>query len=196
MMHRINREARIHRDNRSRPPAGLAVGQHGWSDLDVLVSAETENLIALRDALADLRKEMGGVKLGVTLVSASECVSGRSVRAYCTSSPSSAMVTSAGSGAARPAGSARSTTGSWPSWRPTRTAMAGDSINRAKQEVRESVWALLEREHVTEPGVRGLSFAPWSMATRADTALNWENDLPQPQLSAFVPHGAGCAHLW
>jgi predicted nucleotidyltransferase len=50
--------------------------QHGWSDLDVLVIAETENLTALRDALADLRKEMGGVKLGVTLVSAGECVSG------------------------------------------------------------------------------------------------------------------------
>lgn len=50
--------------------------QHGWSDLDVLVVAETENLTALRDALADLRKEMGGVKLGVTLVSAGECVSG------------------------------------------------------------------------------------------------------------------------
>jgi 5-formyltetrahydrofolate cyclo-ligase len=33
--------------------------------------------------------------------------------------------------------------------------MAGDSINRAKQEIRERVWALLEREHVTEPGVRG-----------------------------------------
>jgi 5-formyltetrahydrofolate cyclo-ligase len=33
--------------------------------------------------------------------------------------------------------------------------MAGDSINQAKQEIRERVWALLEREHVTEPGVRG-----------------------------------------
>jgi 5-formyltetrahydrofolate cyclo-ligase len=33
--------------------------------------------------------------------------------------------------------------------------MAGGSINRAKQEIRERVWALLEREHVTEPGVRG-----------------------------------------
>ncbi len=32
---------------------------------------------------------------------------------------------------------------------------AGDSISRAKQEIRERVWALLEREHVTEPGVRG-----------------------------------------
>jgi 5-formyltetrahydrofolate cyclo-ligase len=30
-----------------------------------------------------------------------------------------------------------------------------DSINRAKQEIREHVWELLEREHVTEPGVRG-----------------------------------------
>ena len=33
--------------------------------------------------------------------------------------------------------------------------MAGDSINHAKQRIRERVWDLLEREHVTEPGVRG-----------------------------------------
>jgi cytidylate kinase/predicted nucleotidyltransferase len=50
--------------------------QHGWSDLDVLVVAETDNLTALRGALADLRKEMGDVKLGVTLVSVGECASG------------------------------------------------------------------------------------------------------------------------
>jgi hypothetical protein len=50
--------------------------QHGWSDLDVLVIADTENLAALRHALAYLRKEMRGVKLGVTLVSIGECVSG------------------------------------------------------------------------------------------------------------------------
>jgi hypothetical protein len=50
--------------------------QHGWSDLDILVVAETDNLTALRDALEDLRKEMRGVKLGVTVVSAGECASG------------------------------------------------------------------------------------------------------------------------
>lgn len=33
--------------------------------------------------------------------------------------------------------------------------MTEDSINRTKQEIREHVWELLEREHVTEPGVRG-----------------------------------------
>ena len=33
--------------------------------------------------------------------------------------------------------------------------MAGDSVNHAKQGIRERVWNLLEREHVTEPGVRG-----------------------------------------
>lgn len=33
--------------------------------------------------------------------------------------------------------------------------MAGDSINHAKQRIRERVWDLLEREHATEPGVRG-----------------------------------------
>lgn len=33
--------------------------------------------------------------------------------------------------------------------------MTEDSINRAKQEIREHVWEVLEREHVTEPGVRG-----------------------------------------
>jgi 5-formyltetrahydrofolate cyclo-ligase len=30
-----------------------------------------------------------------------------------------------------------------------------DSISRAKQGIREHMWELLEREHVTEPGVRG-----------------------------------------
>ena len=33
--------------------------------------------------------------------------------------------------------------------------MTGDSITRAKQVIRERVWDLLEREHVTQPGVRG-----------------------------------------
>ena len=33
--------------------------------------------------------------------------------------------------------------------------MTDDGISRAKQEIREHMWELLEREHVTEPGVRG-----------------------------------------
>src|ERR1035437_5105876 len=33
--------------------------------------------------------------------------------------------------------------------------VTGDSIGEAKQAIRERVWELLEREHVTEPGVRG-----------------------------------------
>ena len=33
--------------------------------------------------------------------------------------------------------------------------MAGDSINHAKQRIRERVWDLLEREQVTDPGVSG-----------------------------------------
>src|ERR1039458_6637510 len=35
------------------------------------------------------------------------------------------------------------------------TVVTGDSISRVKQAIRERVWELLEREHVTEPGVRG-----------------------------------------
>lgn len=33
--------------------------------------------------------------------------------------------------------------------------MTGTSISQAKQAIRERVWDLLEREHVTEPGARG-----------------------------------------
>src|ERR1039457_3967864 len=33
--------------------------------------------------------------------------------------------------------------------------VTGDSIGEAKQAIRERVWELLERVHVTEPGVRG-----------------------------------------
>jgi len=33
--------------------------------------------------------------------------------------------------------------------------VTGDSISQVKQAIRERVWELLEREHVTEPGVRG-----------------------------------------
>jgi 5-formyltetrahydrofolate cyclo-ligase len=33
--------------------------------------------------------------------------------------------------------------------------VADDSMARAKQAIRERIWDLLEREHVTEPGVRG-----------------------------------------
>ena len=46
--------------------------------------------------------------------------------------------------------------------------MAGDSINHAKQAIRERVWELLEREHVTEPGVCGYipAFAGAGIAAR------------------------------
>ena len=33
--------------------------------------------------------------------------------------------------------------------------MTGDSISQVKQAIRERVWELPKREHVTEPGVRG-----------------------------------------
>jgi 5-formyltetrahydrofolate cyclo-ligase len=43
-----------------------------------------------------------------------------------------------------------------------------DSINHAKQRIRERVWDLLEREQVTEPGVRGYipAFAGAEIAAR------------------------------
>ncbi|MXQ68354.1 nucleotidyltransferase domain-containing protein [Actinomadura rayongensis] len=45
----------------------------GWSDLDVFVVAEPAGLPRLRQALDDLRDGLGGVKLGVTAVTAAEC---------------------------------------------------------------------------------------------------------------------------
>jgi cytidylate kinase len=50
--------------------------QHGWSDLDVLVLAETGSLPALRATLTRLADELEGVKLGFTIVSHAECAAG------------------------------------------------------------------------------------------------------------------------
>lgn len=50
--------------------------QQGWSDLDVLAVAEQDNLDRLRAVLAELAGQLGGVKLGFTIVSAAECVAG------------------------------------------------------------------------------------------------------------------------
>ncbi|MFF5473162.1 nucleotidyltransferase domain-containing protein [Streptomyces achromogenes] len=50
--------------------------QHGWSDLDVLVVADTSSLDELRQILADLEAELGGVKLGMTVLTRAECRAG------------------------------------------------------------------------------------------------------------------------
>ena len=50
--------------------------QHGWSDLDVLAVAEQDMLSSLRAALAELAEQLGGVKLGFTILSAAECAAG------------------------------------------------------------------------------------------------------------------------
>ncbi|MER8000846.1 nucleotidyltransferase domain-containing protein [Streptomyces sp. NPDC095613] len=50
--------------------------QHGWSDLDVLVVADTSSLVELRQILADLEAELGGVKLGMTVLTRAECRAG------------------------------------------------------------------------------------------------------------------------
>ena len=50
--------------------------QHGWSDLDVLAIAEQHNLDRLRTALGQLARQLGGVKLGFTVVSAAEIAAG------------------------------------------------------------------------------------------------------------------------
>jgi cytidylate kinase len=50
--------------------------QEGWSDLDVLAVAEPARLPGIRAALGDLSGHLGGVKLGFTVVSASECAAG------------------------------------------------------------------------------------------------------------------------
>ena len=55
--------------------------------------------------------------------------------------------------------------------------MAGDSINHAKQRIRERVWDLLEREHVTDPGVSGYipAFAgTWTAAGLLAGTPEWE----------------------
>ncbi|MFF3606867.1 nucleotidyltransferase domain-containing protein [Streptomyces sp. NPDC002463] len=50
--------------------------QHGWSDLDVFVVAEHRNLPAFRKILAGLEEDLGGVKLGLTVLSQDECRTG------------------------------------------------------------------------------------------------------------------------
>ncbi|MFS0695963.1 nucleotidyltransferase domain-containing protein [Streptomyces nitrosporeus] len=50
--------------------------QHGWSDLDVLVVADTTSLDEMRQILADLEAELGGVKLGMTVLTRAECRTG------------------------------------------------------------------------------------------------------------------------
>ncbi|MDH6131226.1 putative nucleotidyltransferase/cytidylate kinase [Kitasatospora sp. MAA4] len=50
--------------------------QHGWSDLDVFVVAEQAGLPRLRRELAELEAELGGVKLGITVLTQNECRTG------------------------------------------------------------------------------------------------------------------------
>ncbi|MGC0316180.1 nucleotidyltransferase domain-containing protein [Kitasatospora acidiphila] len=50
--------------------------QHGWSDLDVFVVGGQENIPSLRQALIELEAELGGVKLGLTVLTQDECRTG------------------------------------------------------------------------------------------------------------------------
>ncbi|MGW1276118.1 nucleotidyltransferase domain-containing protein [Streptomyces tsukubensis] len=50
--------------------------QHGWSDLDVFIVAGQDSVPALRRALAELEAELGGVKLGLTVLTEDECRTG------------------------------------------------------------------------------------------------------------------------
>lgn len=50
--------------------------QHGWSDLDVFVVASVDALEGMRRVLAELEAELGGVKLGLTVLTRAECQSG------------------------------------------------------------------------------------------------------------------------
>jgi dephospho-CoA kinase len=50
--------------------------EHGWSDLDVLILAETDQLSTLRDTLSLVGSGLRGVKLGCTIVSQAECAAG------------------------------------------------------------------------------------------------------------------------
>jgi hypothetical protein len=50
--------------------------QQGWSDLDVLAVAESASLVQLGAVLGELAGQLGGVKLGFTIVSAAECAAG------------------------------------------------------------------------------------------------------------------------
>ncbi|WP_406476340.1 nucleotidyltransferase domain-containing protein [Streptomyces platensis] len=50
--------------------------QHDWSDLDVFVVAGVDSLEGMRRVLADLEAELGGVKLGLTVLTRAECRAG------------------------------------------------------------------------------------------------------------------------
>lgn len=50
--------------------------QHGWSDLDVFVVAGQDSIPRLQQVLAELEAELGGVKLGLTLLTQAECRTG------------------------------------------------------------------------------------------------------------------------
>lgn len=50
--------------------------QHGWSDLDVFVVAAQASTSRLRQVLAELESELGGVKLGLTVLTQDECRTG------------------------------------------------------------------------------------------------------------------------
>ncbi|MET9808944.1 nucleotidyltransferase domain-containing protein [Streptomyces halstedii] len=50
--------------------------QHGWSDLDVLVVADASSLDEMCQILAELETDLGGVKLGMTVLTRAECRAG------------------------------------------------------------------------------------------------------------------------
>jgi predicted nucleotidyltransferase len=50
--------------------------EQGWSDLDILIIAETEQLPTLRDTMAHVSDALHGVKLGCSVVSPAECTAG------------------------------------------------------------------------------------------------------------------------
>ncbi|WP_329577656.1 nucleotidyltransferase domain-containing protein [Kitasatospora sp. NBC_01250] len=50
--------------------------QHGWSDLDVFVVAGQDSIPCLRQVLARLEADLGGVKLGLTVLTQDECRTG------------------------------------------------------------------------------------------------------------------------
>ncbi|MCY0929170.1 nucleotidyltransferase domain-containing protein [Streptomyces sp. H27-H1] len=50
--------------------------QSGWSDLDVFVVSDNARLDALADVLAELRADLEGVKLGISVVTLAECRAG------------------------------------------------------------------------------------------------------------------------
>ncbi|MCX5377426.1 hypothetical protein [Streptomyces sp. NBC_00091] len=50
--------------------------QHGWSDLGVFVVADASSLDGMRQILAELEAELGGVKLGLTVLTRAECRAG------------------------------------------------------------------------------------------------------------------------